>query len=197
VSVHLDECETTVCLESRLCHVTKVGEQGDEIVLRRVRSQVANVAGGLPGRCLRDDHVVALDAMRGEVVVSVRGSRGHTNGRHGLLLRHRGLALLVCPVATNGPRAKPLAVHGAQRLLRVRAVSEGNEAIATGAASLHVPHDASLGDGAERREGLEEDLIVDLVRQITHKDVEVARGVFLAGRIGLIGPVDSDFLSTQ
>lgn len=37
-------------------------------------------------------------------------------------------------------------------------------------------------------------LIIDFIRQIANKDMEVARGVLLAGRVGLISPVDSDLL---
>jgi hypothetical protein len=41
---------------------------------------------------------------------------------------------------------------------------------------------------------LEEDFVIDFVGEITDKDVEVIRGVFFVGGIGLVGPVDTDFL---
>lgn len=41
---------------------------------------------------------------------------------------------------------------------------------------------------------MKQHLIVDLVGQITDEDVEMVRGVFLVGGVGLIGPVDPDFL---
>lgn len=101
---------------------------------------------------------------------------------------------MVGPVATDGTRAEPLAIHGAQGLLSLRAITEGNKAIATGAARLHVPHNTGFGNGTKGGEGLGEDFIVHFVGKITDENVEVARGIFLAGGVGLIGPVDTDFL---
>jgi hypothetical protein len=41
---------------------------------------------------------------------------------------------------------------------------------------------------------LQKHLIVDLVGQIADEDVEVVRRVLLVGIVGLVGPVDADFL---
>ena len=41
---------------------------------------------------------------------------------------------------------------------------------------------------------MSEDFVVNLVGQITDKDVEVIAGVFLVGLVGLVGPVDSYLL---
>jgi len=44
---------------------------------------------------------------------------------------------------------------------------------------------------------LEQNLIVDLVRQISDKDVEVLRSVFFASVVGLVSPVDTNFLESS
>lgn len=181
--VHFDERKSTVRLHSRLCYITKVRKERDEIVLSRVGGQVSYVTSGLPGRGLAHDHIVALDTVRGEVVVSI-GSRGcHSHGSHGLLLGDRGLSLLVRPVAANGSRTEPLSVHGTQGLLGISTVAESNESVAARTTGLHVPHNTGLGDGAERGESLKEDFIVDFVGEIANKDVKVARRILLAGRV--------------
>jgi len=41
---------------------------------------------------------------------------------------------------------------------------------------------------------LEENLIVDFVREIADKDVKVVGGIFLVGGVGLVSPIDADFL---
>jgi hypothetical protein len=163
--------------------------------LRSVGRQVTDVARGLPLGSLRDDHVVALNAMGREVVVSEGGRGSHAHGGHCLLLGDGGLAFLVGPVAADGARSKPLSVHGAERALSIGAIPEGDEAVSAGSARLHVPHDASFRNGTKGREGLEEDLIVDLVGQVADEDVEVVGRVFLGGVVRLISPVDADFLS--
>ena len=43
---------------------------------------------------------------------------------------------------------------------------------------------------------MKQDLIIDFIGQIANKDVEVVRCVFLVGGVGLVGPVDADFLRT-
>lgn len=197
MSVHLDESKSTVALEARLDNIAKVLEKRNEVGLGGVRSQVADVDGRLPLGGLVDNHVVRLHAVGREMVVSIRGGRGHAHGGHGLLLGDGGLALLVGPVATNGTGAEPLAVHGAQRLFSIRTVAEGDETVATRATRLHIPHDASLRDRTESGEGLEQDLIIDLVRKVTDENVEVVGRVLLGLRVGLVGPVDADFLASK
>ncbi len=195
--VHLDEGEAAIGLEARLDDETEVLEQRHEIVLTGVGREVADVAGRLPLGRLLHHHVVALDTMGGEVVMAVRGGGGHAHGGHLGLLRHRRLSLLIGPVATDGARSQPFAVHGAERFLRIWTLAEGNKSIATRSAGLHVPHDARLRDGAERGECLEEDLVVDFVGQITDEDVEMVGRVFLVLVVRLIGPVDADFLEKK
>ena len=194
VALHLDEGESAIGLEAGLHHVTKVLEQGHHVVRRRVRSQVSDVTGRLPGRGLSQDHIVARHAVGGELMVTKRCRRGHPHRGHGLLLSDGGLALLVSPVAADGPRAQPLAIHGAESLLSVTTFTEGDESVSTRAARLHIPHDSCLRYRPEGRESLEEDLVVDLVRQVANEDVEMARGILLVRAIRLIGPVDSDLL---
>jgi hypothetical protein len=41
---------------------------------------------------------------------------------------------------------------------------------------------------------LEKNLIIDFVGEIADKDVEVVGGIFLVGGVGLVSPVDADFL---
>lgn len=173
VGVHLDEGKATVRLEASLGDISEVLEQRDEVVLGGVRGQVADVAGGLPRGSLLDDHLVGVGTLGGEAVVAEGSGRGHAHLRHSLLLRVRRLALLVGPVAADGARTEPLAVHVGKSLLGIATITESNEAVATRATSLHVPHNAGLGHGAKGGESLEEDLIVDLVGEITDEDVEV------------------------
>jgi hypothetical protein len=194
VGVHLDKSKATVTLEASLGDVAKVLEERDKVVLSGVGSQVSDVASGLPGRSLLNDHLVGVGTLGGEAVVAEGSGRGHAHLSHGLLLRVRGLALLVGPVTADGARTEPLAVHVGERLFGIATVAEGDEAITTRATSLHVPHNAGLGNGAKGREGLEKDLIVDLVGEVTDEDVEVVRGVLLGDSVGLVSPVDADFL---
>ena len=196
VSVHLDEGKATVGLEARLCHVPEVLEKRHKIVLRRVRGKVTDIAGGLPLRGLLHDHIVASSPVSWEVVVTEWRSGGHSHGGHCLLLGDGWLTLLVGPVATNGARSEPLPVHRAERLLSIRTVAEGDKSITTRTACLHVPHDARFRDGAKGGKGLKEDLIVHLVAKITNENMEMVGSVFLVGVVGLVGPVDTDFLVT-
>ena len=129
VAVHLDKRKAPIRLEPSLHHVTEVLKERYQIVLSGVRSQVSDVNGGLPLRSLGDDHVVALDTMCREVVVTVGSGRSHAHGGHSCLLRDRRLALLVGPVAADGARTEPFAVHGAQRLLGIGSLAEGYEAV--------------------------------------------------------------------
>ena len=154
VRIHLDESKATIRLEACLGNKTEVLEKRNEVVLSRVRSKVADIARGLPLWGLRNDHLVALHTVSGEVVMAVWSCRSHSHGRHSLLLRDRRLALLIGPIATNGPRSKPFAVHGAQSLLGITTVAKCHEAIATRATCLHVPHDTSFGNGSKGRECL-------------------------------------------
>jgi hypothetical protein len=182
VGVHLDESEATVRLEASLGDVSEVLEERDKVILSGVRGQVAHVAGGLPCGSLLDDHLVGVGAL------------GHAHLGHGLLLRVRRLALLVGPVAADGARTKPLTIHVGESLLSITTVTESDKAIATRTTSLHVPHDAGLGNGAKGRESLKKNLIVDFVREITNKDVEVVRGVLLGDSVRLVRPVHADLL---
>lgn len=192
--VHLDKSKAAVGLEARLDNKAKVLEQRNHVVGSRVRGQVADVDGGLPVGRLGKDDVVAADAVGGKLVVAKRSGRRQAHSLHRLLLGHRRLSLLVGPVAANGTGAEPLAVHGAQGLFSLGAVTESNESVAARATRLHVPHDTSLGNRAKGGKCLGEDLVIDFVGQVTDKDVEVARGVFLARGVGLVRPVDSDLL---
>ena len=192
--VHLDKGKSTVRLEARLGNVSKVLEEGDKVSLRGVGSQIANVARRLPLGRLGHNHVVALHTVGGEVVVAERSRWCHAHRGHGLLLRNRRLPLLVGPVAADGARTEPLSVHGVEGTLSISTIPESDESVAAGSARLHVPHDASLGHGAKRGESLQKHLVVDLVGQVAHKDVEVVRSVFLGCVVRLIRPVDTDFL---
>jgi hypothetical protein len=173
VGVHFDESKATIRLEASLGDVSEVLEQRNKVVLSGVRGQVADVASGLPRGSLLDNHLVGVSTLGGEAVVAEGSGRGHAHLGHGLLLGVRRLALLVGPVAANGARTEPLAVHVGKSLLGVATITERDEAVATRATSLHVPHDAGLGDGAKGGEGLKENLIVDLVGEIADEDVEV------------------------
>lgn len=192
--VHFDKRESTVGLQTGLNHVAEVLEEWDEIGLRGVRGQVTHIARGLPLWGLLDDHVVALDAVGREMVMTEGRGRRHPHGGHGLLLGNGRLTLLVGPVATNSAGAEPLPIHRTQSLVGVRALAESNKAIATGPASLHIPHNTSLGYRAKGRESLEKHLIVDFIAQISDENVEVVRRILLVCAVRLVGPVHTNFL---
>lgn len=163
VRVHLDEGKATIGLEASLDNETKILEEWNKIVLRRVGSQVANVGGSLILRSLGDNHLVAARAVCGELMVTVRSRWGDAHLRNSLLLRHGWLTLLIRPVASYRTRSEPLAIHRRQSLLGLAAVSVGNEAVATGTASLHVPHNTRFRDLTEGSERLVEYVVVDLI----------------------------------
>lgn len=86
MAVHLDKSETAIGLKARFDYEPKVLKQGDEVVLSRVWCEVADVASSLPLGCLLNDHIIALDAMGGEVVVAIGCRWGHAHSCHSLLL---------------------------------------------------------------------------------------------------------------
>jgi hypothetical protein len=194
MSVHLDESEPTIRLESSLGNISKVLEQRNQVRLRRVRGEVTDVASGLPLGCLLNDHVIALDTVSREMMVTKWSGRGHSHRCHSLLLGDGGLTLLVSPIATDCTRAKPFAIHGAKRPLSLSAIAESHKPIATGAAGLHVPHDTGFRYVTKGGKRLQQNFIVDFVGKITNKDVEMVRGIFLCGVVRLVGPVDANFL---
>ena len=194
MGVQFDKRKSPIGLEARLDNVAEVLEQRDEVVLSSVRRQVSDVASCLPRGSLLDNHIIALNAVGREVMMAERSGRCHAHGRHGLLLRNRWLALLICPVATDRPRSKPLAIHRAQRLLCILAFAESNEAVSSRSPSLHIPHNSSFGNRTKCRESLEEDLVINFVREIANENVEVVGGVLLVRGIGLVCPVDTDLL---
>lgn len=111
MGIHLDKRESTVSLEAGLDDVAEVLEEGNEVVLGSVRSEVADIAGRLPTGGLLNNHIVTLNAVGGEVVMTERSGWSHAHGSHSLLLGDRWLALLVGPVAANCPRSKPFSIH--------------------------------------------------------------------------------------
>ena len=146
MGIQLDESKSAVGLETGLNNKAKVLEQGNEVILGRVRREVPDIARSLPGRCLVDDHIVTVDTMCWEMMMTERRGRSHAHLLHGRLLGNRRLTLLIRPVAADGARAQPLPIHGAQRLLRIGTVTEGNETVASRTARLHVPHNSGFGD---------------------------------------------------
>lgn len=195
MGVHLDKCKPSVGLESSFDNITEVLEQRDEVVLSRVGRKITDVNSRLPLRCLLHNHVIALHTMGREMMVAIWSGRSHSHCGHGSLLRDGRLALLIGPVTANCTGAKPFTIHATQGLLGICALTESDKAVPTGTSSLHIPHDAGFRNRAKSREGLCQDFIVDLVGEITNKDVEMVSGILLAGLIGLIGPVDTDFLN--
>ena len=192
VGVHFDESKAAVRLEASLNNVTEVLEERNKIVLSGVWGKVSDVTGSLPLWSLLDDHVVALNAVGWEVMMTEWSGWSQSSGGHHLLLRDGWLALLIGPVAANGARTEPLAIHGAECLFSILALTESNESVSTGTSSLHIPHNSSFRNGAEGRESLEKNLIVDFVGKITNEDVEVVRGIFLVGSVRLVCPVNPD-----
>jgi hypothetical protein len=194
VRVHFEEGKAPVRLQACFDDIAKVLKDWNQVLLGGVRRQIADIARCLPLRSLGHHHVIALNAMSREMMMAERSGGSHAHGGHGLLLGDGRLALLVGPVAPDGTRAKPFAIHGAEGFLSITTVAEGNEPVSSGSARLHVPHHAGLRHRPEGREGLEQNFIVDFVAQITNEDVEMVGCVFFVVAVGLIGPVDSDFL---
>ena len=77
--VHFDKSETSVRLETRLGDESKVLEEWNEIILSRVRGEVADIACCLPLRSLSNNHLVAVHPMSGKMVVPIRSGRGHAH----------------------------------------------------------------------------------------------------------------------
>lgn len=119
MSVHFDESKSTVGLQAGFQDVTEVLEEGNQIILRSVRRKVAHITCGLPLRGLLGNHIVALDTMSGEMMVTERCGRGHAHGCHRLLLGDRRLALLVSPVAADGTGTEPFSIHSGQSLVGI------------------------------------------------------------------------------
>lgn len=105
MGIHFDKGEAAVRLESRLNYVTEVLEERNKIVLRSVWREVTNIARGLPLRSLLYDHIIALNAMGREMVMTVGRSWGHAHSSHRLLLRDGRLTFLVGPVAAYSTRS--------------------------------------------------------------------------------------------
>lgn len=194
MGIHLDKSKATIGLESSFHDVPEILKQRDKVILRGVRRKISDVTSSLPLRGLLNDHIKALHAVSGEVMMSIRSGRRHSHGGHLSLLRHGRLALLIGPVATDGARSKPFTIHGAQSFLSVGAFTKGNKTVSTRTTSLHVPHDASFRDGSKCRKGLQENFIVHLIGEVAHKDVKVVRCILLVLVIGLVGPVDANLL---
>lgn len=123
-----------------------------------------------------------------------RSGRRHTHLRHCLLLRHGRLTFLIGPIAANRSGPKPLAIHGGNGSRSFRLLTECNEAISARTPSLHVPHDTCFRHITERRKGLIQHVVVDLVGQVAHEYVVMVSGVLLRRVVRLIGPVDTNFL---
>lgn len=70
VGVHLHKGESTVGLDASLNDVAEILEQWDEIILCCVRGEVSDITSCLPLRSLCNHHVVALNAMSREVVMT-------------------------------------------------------------------------------------------------------------------------------
>jgi hypothetical protein len=101
------------------------------------------------------------------------------------------LGLLVRPIDSNSTRAQPFAIHGSDRLFGVGFVAEGEETVTTRFSGVHIPHDTSIGEGAEGAERLTKNLVVNLRAEITNEDMVVRGGVFLV-LTALVCPVDTD-----
>ena len=142
-----------------------------------------------------EHHVVTLHPLTRKMMMTK--GRWHSHGRHCLLLRGGWLSLLIGPVATDGARAKPFTIHRIQSLLGISPVRECNEPISTRAPGFHIPHDACFSHGAKGGEGLEQDIIVHLVAQITDEYMIVTSRIFLGWYVGLVGPIYTNFLSSS
>ena len=71
VGVHLNERESSVCLETRLDHEAEILEQRHHVVGGCIRRKVSDVDSGLPAGCLGQDDFVTSNAMCWKLVWSV------------------------------------------------------------------------------------------------------------------------------
>lgn len=191
----LDKGVATILLVANLDNVAKVGEERVQVLVCGEGGQVSHIDGhDIHRRPVVDGRVVGLLLGRIDHCLAVgrHAGRHHSSVHHRLGLGHGRLAFLVCPVDANLAGAEPLAIHFGDCANGTFLAAVGDETVSASAARLHVPHDARLGDIAESLECLQQGLVGDLVGQVADKDVEVARGVFLVGGVGLIGPVDAD-----
>jgi hypothetical protein len=191
--LHFDKSETSIRLHSAFQDSSKIHKKRSEIVLASVRGEVATVAGGLSRWRLSNDLLVGLHAVGGKWwMIELRGRHAHLH--HCLLLRKGWLAFLICPVAANLACAQPFSIHGSDGFVCVFSLAVGNKSIASGATSLHIPHDASFGDFSENGKCSGQCFIVDFVGQVANKDVEMVRSILLVRIVWMICPVDSNFL---
>lgn len=84
--IHLHECKATIGLEASFKDIAEVLEQGNQVILGGIRCEIAYVASSLPLGSLLSNHIVALNAVGWEVVVSERSGRRHAHSNQCLLL---------------------------------------------------------------------------------------------------------------
>lgn len=201
--VELNEGEPTVSLHADLAKISDGLEQRDEICLSAVGNKIADIDGGIEGRCLLNDGFVGqraaleVDGCR-RSSDSASGTRGggsgcnrSSRGRHGGGTRRGTLGFLVCPVDTNRSGSKPLSVHSSNSLLSVGFVAECKEAVSARFARVHVPHNPCIGHGAKGAEGFGEDIVINFGTEVTNKDVVVTGGVLFV-LLALVRPVDAN-----
>ena len=118
VRVQFDESEAPIGLHADLDDVPVSLEQRDEVGLGRVRDEVSDVDGRVECTGLASD---GLEVEGTSLEVGWRGCTSETDSGS------TSLGLLVGPVDTDRPGAKPFTVHRRDGLLSVRLVSRGGE----------------------------------------------------------------------
>lgn len=121
--------------------------------------QVTDINSGVVRRRLLDNGLVGEGTT-----LEIDWCRCSTERSSGTGRRGSGCSLrfLICPVDTNGAGAEPFAIHSSDGLLRVCFVPERQKAVTTRLAGIHIPHHASIGQGAKSAESLGENVVVDL-----------------------------------
>lgn len=79
VVVHFNEREAAVGLKSRFDNKTVILEKWYQVILGGVGGEIADVAGTLPLGCLLNHHVIALHAMRREMMMAKRCGWRHAH----------------------------------------------------------------------------------------------------------------------
>ena len=145
VCIKLNERKATISLHANFGKIADRLEQRNEVCLGAVGYQVANINSGVVRRRLLDNGLVGE-----RTTLEIDWCRCSTERPSGTRRRCCyccccSLSFLIRPVDTDSAGAEPFSIHGSDGLLSVRLVPEGEEAVTTRFAGIHIPHHTSIG----------------------------------------------------